>query len=776
MAATPLAEVGDPHRIDALTSDGAIVTLRPAQPDDRAALAAVFPRLPEADPRLTTVALEAGRPAGIACCARHGPDSATGEITVLVADTDRGRGIGALLVDVLAARARREGITRFLGGTRPADTPLRPLVAPRSVAVIGAMRQRGNTGFEIVRQMKEYGYRGDIYPVSDSGRPVCGIPAYRGLAAVPGPVDLLVVAVPADRVPQTLREAGLLGARSAVVLSRGTPGSRGETERAAREHGVRLLGPHSLGLLNTDPRVRLNATVSPTRPPTGGVAMAAQSSAVGITMLEHAGRSGCGIAGFVSLGERLDVSGNDLIDHWYTDPRTRAVALYLDSLSDPPAFARGLRALARRKPVLTLRRARATDLLQENGIIQVAGLDEMMDTARLLADQPLPAGDRLGIVGNAGGLANLAADTAGAIGLTVPRLSPALCRQLPGGSENPVDLGADATPAAIVEAADIVAGSGEIDILLLMVVGTRANVPTAIMTRLTEVLTRHPALTTAVVLSGSADDVHHIGPRDAPVYRQPDRALRALAHAHHYAVWRRRPLGRRAELGGIDATRVRALLAGAVTDERGWLPRQVVVDVLAAYGITVLPAAHVRTGVGAVAAAERLGYPVIVMTADRTAGTGRRDAVRPALRSASAVRAMYDVVTRLHGPDHGVLVQHQHTARMELTAAIVRLPEFGPAVRLGHGQETVIAPVPLTDLDAGRMWCRALGARASGAGRPPQVNTGALEDLVQRLSALAENHPRIAEADLSPLLAGPTGVMAGSARLRLTGPATPAGR
>jgi acyl-CoA synthetase (NDP forming)/GNAT superfamily N-acetyltransferase len=824
----------DPRGVDVLAADGTMITVRPVRSEDRSALARLhedssdqlivrsdgssddaaggigIDRLCLSKTRdwLRVVAVAGTRIAGLARCRTFGPGGHTGEVSVLVAEPDRGRGIGMLLLENLTARAADVGMTRLLADALPGhetvisrsgiarphtgddpepdeadvlrrtvdahDRPTaralpRVLLEPRTVAVTGAMQQRGSTGFEMVRAIRDYGYTGRLYPVSESGRPVCGLPAYRSITDLPGPVDLLIVTQAAELVPAVLAEAGKHGIREIVLAADGVP----EARRIAHENGIRLLGCGSLGMLNTDSRVRLNATLSPARPPAGSLALAAHSAAVGIAMLDHAARNGCGVSGFVSLGDTADLTYDDLMCYWHSDPGTRVVALHLDGLGAGGRFARTARALARRKPVLAIRSGRATadDLFTQAGIIRVADLDELTDVALLLADQPLPTGARLGVVGNAGGLGPLAAEAAQRMGFTVPRLSVRLRKDLPHGLDNPVDLGQAATSGQIAAAVDVVAGSGEIDVLLLPIIGTRANVPAAILTALATTLDRHTGLTTAVVLVGSADDIHRIGARHAPVYLQPGRALRALAHAHRYSRWRAEPLGRATTPGGTDPARARRLLAQADTGRRGWMPRATAVDVLAAYGITVLPCCHARTGVSAVAAAERLGYPVTIRPADDSATSVRNGADRRGLSTAVAVREAFDAMTRLGGPDSGVLVQHHLSAAMELTAGVRQMPGLGPVVEAGsdrHRSRLVRRIVPLTDVDAARMRHDLLQA-ISQAGRHtrPPVSTVAVEDLMLRLSTLADDHPEIAELQLSPLLAGANGVAAAHVRLRV---------
>jgi acyl-CoA synthetase (NDP forming) len=825
MTITHSAVVDDPRGVDVLTADGAIATVRPVRADDRAALtrlcheasdlttsrfcslageatgstAADRSCLSDASGHLAVVAVSGARIAGMACLG-FDRGSRTGEVSVVIAGPQRGRGIGALLVDDLSARARRAGMTRLVGDAmtgrlwiagrspendetetllravdardRPAVPTLpRVLLEPRTIAVTGAMKRRGSIGFEMVRAIRDYGFTGRLCPVNTSGRPVCGTPAYRTVTDLPDQVDLLIVAEAGVLVPQVLSEAGKHGVRS-VVLACGAPADGPGVRRIAHENGMGLLGPGSLGTMNTDPRVRLNATISPARPPAGKLAMAAHSSAVGIAMLEHATRSGCGLSGFVSLGDTADLTFDDLMQYWYADPGTTVVALHLNGLGAGGRFGRHARALARRKPVLAIRSGRATadDLYAQAGILRMTDLDELTDTARLLADQPLPTGARLGLVGNAGGLGQLTAEIAEHLGFTVPGLSPSLREHLPSGADNPVDLGSGATPEQIAAAADAMAASGEIDILLLPIVGTRANVPAAILNRVATALERHTRLTTAVVLTGTPDDIHRIGLRNIPIYRQPGRAMQALAHAYRYTRWQSGPLGHGVTPGGMDRGRVRTLITHAATDRRGWTPRSVAVDVLDAYGITVLPGCHARTGIDAVAAADRLGYPVMIRPAAGSPAPTRRGTGWRGLTTAAAVRETFDAVVRSCGSGTGVLVQPQFNAVMELTTRIRRVPGFGPVVEArpnGRPGDLVRRIVPLTDVDAARMR-NALAPVWPRAGRRPPTDAIAVEDLILRLSALADDHAEIAELDLGPVLVGPHGVVAADVRLRLT--------
>ena len=872
--------------VDALAADGGIVTIRPVDTGDRHALAALYhdaspdslrlrffghpstgtlqaevERLcrPPHDGHLAMVALEAGTVVGVASCERTDGHDDRAEFSVFVADQHRDRGIGTLLLEHLAVRAQRVGITQLIGEVLPGNArmlrvardlsahawshfdhgvidvgigigglddqtlsavdardrtaehaSLRAIFRPASVAVVGAGHTRGGVGHETLRALKEYGFTGRLYAVNRTGHPIDGIPAYRSVRDLPPPVDLLVIAVPADQVTAVLADGAAVGVRAAVVLSSGfgeagRQGRRRQAElvRLARDHGVRLVGPNCLGVANTDAAVRLNASFAPAVPSAGGLAVASQSGAVGIAVMDSATRTGCGISTFVSLGNKADVSGNDLIAYWYDDPATRAVALYLESFGNPRKFARTVRALSRRKPVFAVKSGRSAAgqragashtaaaaapaatvdaLFAQAGVVRVNSLGEMLDAARVLTDQPLPAGNRLAVVGNAGGLNVLAADAAEAGGLRVPTLSAALRGRLgaaaPGAAsqDNPVDLGAGASPAAFAAAAEAVAASGEADALLLVVIGTRANVPSGILAAVEPVIDRHPELAVAAVVVGDMTATPTLGRRRAPVFDLPERAVTALDHAVRYAAWRREPLGSRPELPGVQRDAARAMVRSALTEGGGWQPYDRAAAILAAYGVHILRTETAHTAEAAVSAADRAGYPVVLKSADpdlvHKSDTG---GVRLGLADAGAVRGAFAAVAATGRPGAGVLVQAQLAGSAELVAGLVHHQLFGSVVMLGLGGvhtdllgDRVLRLVPMTDLDAGRMWRSLRGAALlTGYRGAAPVDTAALEDLLLRLGRLAEELPEVAELDLNPVMAGPDGVVAVDAKLRI---------
>ena len=743
------------------------------------------------------------------------------DFALIVHDAHHGEGLGTLLLEHLAAAARSAGITELIGdvladnramlrvsGSLAPGVPrtfgdpgvvrvriptlpdeaalaavgerdrtaahhsLRPLLAPASVAVIGAGRKPGGVGHEILAALVAGGYDGELFAVNPRARDVCGLPALPSIALVGEQVDLAIVAVPARAAAEVLQDCCAAGVRAAVILTSGLGAAvQADLVRMARRHGMRLVGPDSLGVLNADPAVRLTATFAATLPPPGGLAVASQSGAVGVAILEAAAEHGIGVSTFVSLGDKADVSGNDLLAYWHDDPATRAVALYLESFGNPRRFSWIARALGRRKPVLAVKGGRrsgaaASDiavgaLFEQAGVIRTDTLGDLLDTARLLVDQPLPTGDRLAIVGNAHGLNVLAAGAAAAAGLTVAA----------SGTGKPVDLGTDATADAMAGAVQAVAASGAADLLVVTYVATRTSDSAATLRALAAAVDEAPDLPVAIVAVGVTGAPVTLGRRKVPVYRLPEPAVHAFGRVARYATWRREPLGERPELDGVDATAARAIVERAVRSGGGWQPAGVARQLLSAYGIAVLDA-HLADGTAAaVAVAAGLGYPVAVKAATPTRGTARLD-----LADAAAVRHACRLIGAALGEDEPpVVVQRMAAPGVELTAGIAHDPLFGSLVTVGVGGpaelrgELVPRLLPLTDRDAATMWrslrtAPLLDGRRSGA----PADTATLEDLLLRLGRLAEDVPEIAELELDPILAAPAGCTVVDVRLRLS--------
>jgi acyl-CoA synthetase (NDP forming)/L-amino acid N-acyltransferase YncA len=805
-----------------------------------------------ADDHATLVVEQTGDLIGVASYEIQTPGTA--EFALFIDDAAHDRGLGTLLLEHLVVRARRAGITELVGEVLPtnhgmlqvasnlgqsihqayegglvevrlstaipesdaldrrdiaaARRSLAPLLAPTCVAVVGAGRAPSGIGHAVLTAVAAGGFTGTLYAINPHASEVAGIPAFPKVSATPIRPDLIVVAVPAEQVLAVIEDAASIGVPAAVILSSGF-GESGDEGRAAqagllriaRSGGMRLVGPNCLGILNTDPAVRLHATFAAPAPP-GGLAVASQSGAVGISLLEQLVHSGLGVASFVSLGNKVDVSGNDLLSYWYDDPAARGIALYLESLGNPRRFARIARLVGRRMPVFAVKSGRTVTgsragashtaaaaapdatvdaLFAQAGVIRCDGLRDLVDAARMLVDQPLPAGARVAIVGNAGGINVLAADAAETAGLTLPTLPEEVARSIraaapaAASASNPVDLGAAATPAAMIRAIEAVAPY--VDAIVVAFGATRANDVTGIVAAIAaavDVVT----LPVGVVLMGVDGAPPVVGERRAPVFSLPEDAIQALGHAVAYSRWRATPLGHRPALSNVDSVGARALVARTLAARGGWLDAERAAQLLSCYGIAVAASRLVDTGESAMAVAGELGFPVVLKAGDPNL-VHKTDigGVQIGLTDERSVATAYGKITAATG-DPRVVVQHQEQPGLEMVAGIAHDPVFGSVVMCGLGgvntelfRDRALRLLPITDYDAASMW-RALRAAPllTGYRGSAPVDTDAWEDLLLRLGRLAEELPEVAELDTNPVIVRPDGLAVVDIKVRLAAP------
>ena len=780
----------------------------------------------------------------------------TAEVAFLVEDAYQGRGLGTLLLERLALVAARHGIRRFVAWTQPDNhrmlevfrssgfaidqrwrdgyvvvgldvqpgpesversemrdrvatvASLRPFFRPRGVAVIGASRDPASIGYRILEALVMNRFEGPVYPVNPRADVVGSIPAYKSVLDIPGPVDLAVIAVPRDAVLDVVDQCGAKGVRALVVITAGFaetgPEGRALQERLVakvRGYGMRMVGPNCLGLINTAPDVRLNASFSPVFPPHGRVAMSSQSGALGLAILEYARDLGLGLSTFVSVGNKADVSGNDLLQYWEDDEETDLILLYLESFGNPRRFARLARRVARKKPILAVKAGRtaagtraagshtaalaASDtaveaLFRQAGVIRADTLEEMFDVAALLANQPLPAGPRVAVVTNAGGPGILATDALAAAGLQVPEPSPAtreaLRRFLPPAASlgNPIDMIASATARHYRDTLRAVLADPAFDAVLVIFIpvgladveGVAAAVREAVAEARRE---GHAKPVAACFMSARGlRQPLAVGDERIPSYRFPESAARALAKAYEYARWRQRPLGRIPAHPDLDIATARAICRQARERGGGWLSADEATRVLASFGLPVVPSRLARSEEEAVAAAEALGYPVAVKLASRTLiHKTEWGGVQLNLGDAAAVRAACRrMVERLEaagrrGELDGFLVQPMVTGGTELVVGVTGDPLFGPLIAFGLGgihvevlKDVVFRITPLTDLDAEEMIRSIRGYRLlEGYRGHPPADREAIRDVLLRISRLVEEVPEIAELDINPLKA-----------------------
>jgi len=794
-----------------------------------------------------------------------GTDSA--EVAFVVTDEHQGRGIGTVLLEHLASAARECGITRFVAQTMPGNrhmldvfrtagfeesarfdhdtvdvellieptdrsravieqrehrsesASVARLLTPRSVAVIGASRTQGTVGHQVLRNLLAGGFAGPVYPVNPGAEHVASVKAYPTVGDIGDPVDLAVIAVPAPAVPEVVRQCAAKGVGGLVVLTAGF-GEVGETAAQAelrdlaRRNGMRLVGPNCIGVVNTG--VGLDATFAPHAPTPGRVAMQSQSGALGIALLERSARMGLGVSTFVSVGNKADVSGNDLLQYWEDDAGTDVVLLYLESFGNPRKFARIARRVSRRKPIVAVKSGRsaagvraasshtaamaspdlAVDaLFRQAGVIRVDTLDELFDMALVLSSQPLPAGNRVAIVGNAGGPGILAADACAAAGLELPELSSATQAALravidPNGSvANPVDLVASATPDVYDAALRALLADDLIDAVIVIAVPTFAAAAAGVA----EVVERAAADQAKAVLGCflAAPDMtplHGKSPgTGVPSFSSPEPAALALARAARYAAWRRQAPGAVPDLDGFDIDRARSVVEAylARSPDGGWLGSIEVVEVLGAVSVAAVKSVEVQSAESALLAATDLGFPV-ALKASGPDLVHKSDVggVQLGLASADEVADAYrTMVTRIGDRMTGAVLQQMAAPGVETIVGVVQDPLFGPLVMFGMGGiatellgDRSFRILPLTDIDAAEL-IRSLRSSPLlfGYRGSPPVAVGELEQLLQRVARLAGAVPELAELDINPVIVSPHGIAAVDARMKLvpatTGPA-----
>ncbi len=831
---------------------------------------------PESGDHGAVVLEQQGRLVGVAAYERvdegeSTPASETGcaEIAFVVADDQHGRGIGTLLLEELAVMARSRGIHRFMAETLAQNAPmldvfrdagydvtfkatretvqvainltpgaqlltaldqregsaarasLEPFMHARSLAIVGASSREHSVGAAVLRNVVQAGFTGPIHPINRrlAEKPgphlIQGLPAYAELSEAPGPVDLVVVAVPAAALLALVDDCQAAGVKAMVVLSAGfaDAGPQGallqQTLKArAAQSGIRIVGPNCLGITAMGPAGLLAATFAPGIPLPGRVGVLSQSGGLGIALLEHTRQAGIGLSSFVSVGNKADVSGNDLLCWWDDDPMTDIAVLYLESFGNPRKFARFARHLSGRKPVLAIKSgstpvgARAAKshtaaaatparsvaaLFRQAGVINVTHVGELIDVITMLSTQPLPAGPRLAIIGNAGGPGILAADAASECQLDVPTLSPAtqsqLSKVLPAGAavSNPVDTIASATGAQFAAAVSVLLADTDIDALLAVITPTPLTEPEDLAAGLAHAAAgaAKPVAVTRVGADRVTGVLTNGSGKPIPAYAFPETAVRALSRATEYQRFRDRPTGVVPVFTNIRAGEARAVIEAALHDEPagGWLAPDQVASLLAAYGIPSLEARKVTSPGAAAKAARQLGLPVAVKAIGPDL-VHKSDVGGVVLNvgTSEGVRRVYRQLSSAIGARMtSALIQPMAPKGIEVIAGITSDPSFGPLVMFGLGgiwadllADQAFRLVPLTDVDAAdligglRTTPLLTGYRGS-----PKCDLVALKELLLRLAQLAGDNPELAELDLNPVIANPDGITVLDAKVKL---------
>jgi acetyl coenzyme A synthetase (ADP forming)-like protein len=802
------------------------------------------------------VAESGGRLSGVAMYLRDVNAPARAEVAFTIADALQGHGVGTRMLEVLAAIARERRIQMFEAWVlhdndrmmrvfldsgfeierrledgvfhvslsleptpryerrsaershAAATASMKHFFEPRAVAVVGASRTRGKIGSEILQNIVAGGFTGRLVVIHPTASSIEGIPAYPRLTDVPDSVDLAVICVPCAEVSAVVDDCIASGVRALVIITAGfsETGAGGRAlERdileKVRTAGIRMIGPNCMGIINTDPGVRLNATFAPTTPIPGRVAMSTQSGALGLAILDYVRQLNLGISTFVSAGNKADVSGNDLIQYWAEDPRTDVILLYLESFGNPRRFAQIARRVAEQKPIVAVKSGRsragaraasshtgalaASDtvvdaLFRQAGVIRTTTLEELFDVAALLAHQPLPAGSRIAVLSNAGGPAILAADACEANGLILSTLSSAtagaLRDLLPAAASvgNPVDMLASATPEHFEQATRLVLADENVDSLLVIYVPPLVTRPQDVARAITQGAAgaTKPVAANFISAQGAPAELTPI-----PAYRFPESAVTALAHATAYGAWRRRPRGTVPRLADVHEDVARQIVSAALARGGGWLTPPESQTLVEAAGIITASTRLATTEDDAVAAARDLGYPIVLKAAGpEIVHKSDVGGVVLNIRNEDETREAFRTLTsRLGQTMTAAVVQQMVAGGVELLVGAVTDPTFGPLVACGSGgvlvdllQDTVFRIHPLTDVDAKEMIesLKSAALLRGYRGHAPADEHAATETLL-RVSMLLDICPEILEIDINPLKVLDHGARAVDVRVRV---------
>ena len=695
---------------------------------------------------------------------------------------------------------------------------LKPILTPGSIAVVGASRTPGTIGHEIVASLVRCGYTGAVYPVNPRANAICAIPAFPDIEAVPVAVDQAIIVVPKELVQEVVEGCARKGIPGLVVISSGfkeVGGDGLERERRltefVRARGMRMVGPNCMGVLNANPAISMNGTFAPSLPPYGKVGFVSQSGAMGLSVLDYAREYGIGISQFVSVGNKPDVSGNDLLLAWENDPDVEVILMYVENFGNPTKFLQLATRISRTKPIIVVKSGRslagaraasshtgalaASDaavdaLLAQAGVLRAASIEELFDLAMAFAVQRPPRSRRTAVLTNAGGPGILAADACEANALELPELAAATVARLAplfpaeASIRNPLDMIASATPQGYRAALGALLDDPGVDAALAIFVPPLGVTQGDVSLAIASIAEEHPAKTVFGVLMGyrglpqGKATLHEAG---IPAYIFPESAARALAAMCRWREWCERPASP-IELLPVDAVRARRVIETALAEGRSRLAEDEALELLASYGIPVARGELATTAEQAVAQAERLGFPVVLkIVAPAIVHKTEVGGVRVNLDDAAEVRRAFDQIIRGARTAQpgvsitGVLVQAMVQDGRELIVGMTRDPVFGPLVMFGLGgilveilRDVSFRIAPFGREEARRMMGEIRGARLLDPVRgSPAADRSAIEDVLLRVSRLVMDFPEIRELDVNPLMAMPSGTVAADARVML---------
>ena len=705
------------------------------------------------------------------------------------------------------------------------STDLTPLLAPRTIAVIGASSRPGTMGHQILENLVKCGFTGAVYPVNPAATPVCAVRAYSTIAHVPDAVDMAMIVVPKEHVLDVAEECGAKGVKGLIVISAGfrelgEEGAQRELRlmEIVRRHRMRMIGPNCMGVINADPSLSMNATFVPAMPPFGHSAFVSQSGALGVSVLDYAREYGIGISQFVSVGNKPDVSGNDLLVQWEHDPAVRVILMYLENFGNPRRFLEIASRISKSKPIIVVKSGRshagaraatshtgalaaddvAVDaMLTQAGVLRAASIEELFDMAMAFGARALPRSRRTAVLTNAGGPGILAADAMEGCGLLLAELGrdtvDAIRPLFPAEASirNPLDMIASATPRGYEAALTAMLADPAVDAAVPIFVPPFGVRQEDVAQAIVAAAARHPSKPVLAVLMGREGlplgraELHEAG---IPAYIFPESAARALLALNRHAEWAARPAGNPVALD-VDHAAAAAIVNRAMQARRENLTELEALDLLRAYGVPTAESRFVPAGDDLPAAARAIGFPIAMklVSADVSHKTDV-GGVRLDIATEAGLLRSYEELTRdvrARAPAasiDGVLLQGMVHGGRETIAGITRRAAFGPLIMFGLGgifveaiQDVVFRIGPIDASQATEMVTSIRGVRVlTGMRGAPPCDLQAIATVLRRIGQLALDFPQIQELDVNPLMAMERGVVAVDARVRLSREAHPA--
>ncbi len=681
-----------------------------------------------------------------------------------------------------------------------------PFFEPRSVAVIGASRKPGTIGYDLVRKLVEFGYNGIVYPVNPNARFVHSMRCYRSVLEIPDAVDMALISVPKQLALQAVDDCGRKEIKAIIMITAGfaETGEKGaalerEIFERVRSYGMRMIGPNCMGVINTDPNFQLDATFAGPKPSAGGIGFLSQSGALGVAVLERAAEMQLGLSSFVSLGNRTDISVDDVLEYWKTDPRTEIALLYIESFGNARRFTHIAREMSRTKPIIAVKSGRtssgaraasshtaslaATDvavdaLFESTGVMRVDTVEEVFDYAQSFARQPLPRGPRVAVMSNGGGPAILATDAVVGNGLKMAEFSESTIEKLRAvlaeiaSAANPVDMVSSAGAEHFENVADLLLADENTDALMISFVAPVTTDSRSVAEAIIRAYRRHkdkskPVLVCFMTRDSGVSGVPLLREAGLPVYVFPESAAQALAAMDRYRRIRERPTGTVRTLDDVDRDRVRAVIDHAQLVGRSELHRDEVMEILSAWRFPVLETVVVDRPELLMPAANDIGYPLVMkVLAEGISHKSDVGGVKLNLRDESDVKRAYDEIrvalSRLSQPpaSWSVTLEPMVTGGREVVVGLQSDPLFGPLIMVGMGgiyvevlKDVAFRLAPLTGVDAELMVASLRGYPIlKGVRGEPPIDFPELYSALERISCLAQEFPEILEMDVNPFL------------------------